>query len=339
MTAQKTRGKRAVNVKRKLTGDAGAEASGSRRATTQTQPESPGRRWRARGLATKGKAASASDTVANGDHRTSDDDFALELHGRQLLWAQHIAAISRPESFESSENNDNAEPEPSPQDDEDITTVEPPDGVGESTAKTSTVKKDGHYVRLTVDWRARTRVRSSLQPPKVHSVRIEVLPGELCAQFISRMVQLPPGAAYRDTHLNWGTFTIPPLKEMHLLRLGSWVFDTRAANPPEAVLSVPVGTVLTHPALVEAAGPNYLAMQTNLSAGIAAAPESEHADVKLRLPDPNDDGFLAEWAGDVFTVGADGEGASRRPLQSRAPPGTYRSRVYGEDSSRARRGK
>ena len=301
-TARKTRGKRAVHVKRKLAGDAGAEASGSRRATTRTQPESPGRRWRARGSATKRKAASASDTVANGDHRTSEDDFALELHGRQLLWAQHIAAISAPESFESSENNDDAEPEPSPEDNEDITTVEPPDGVGESTAKTSTVEKDGHYVRLTVDWRARTRVRSSLQPPKVHSVRIEVLPGELCAQFISRMVQLPPGAAYRDTHLSWGTFTIPPLKEMHLLRLGSWVFDTRAANPPEAVLSVPVGTVLTHPALVEAAGPNYLAMLSkDYSAGIVAAPESEHADVKLRLPDPNDDGFLAEWAGDVFT--------------------------------------
>lgn len=302
MKAQKTREKRAMNAKRKLAGDAGAEASGSKRAKTQTHPESPCRRWRTRGVATSRKAADASETVANGDHRTSDDDFALELHGRQLLWAQHIAATSGPQSSENSENNDDdAEPEPSPEDDKDITTMEPPDGVGKSTAETTTVEKDGGYVRLTVDWRARTRVRSSLQPPKVHSVRVEVLPGELCAQFISRMVQLPPGAAYRDTQLSWGSFTIPPLQMMHRLRLGSWVFDTRAATPPEAVLSVPVGTVLTHPALVEAAGPNYLGMLSGLSAGIAAAPASEHADAKRGLPDPNDDRFLAEWAGDVFT--------------------------------------
>ena len=183
------------------------------------------------GVATSRKAADASETVANGDHRTSDDDFALELHGRQLLWAQHIAATSGPQSSESENNDDDAEPEPSPEDDKDITTMEPPDGVGKSTAETTTVEKDGGYVRLTVDWRARTRVRSSLQPPKVHSVRVEVLPGELCAQFISRMVQLPPGAAYRDTQLSWGSFTIPPLQMMHRLRLGSWVFDTRAATP------------------------------------------------------------------------------------------------------------
>ena len=197
--------------------------------------ESPGRRWRAPGSATKRKAASASDTVANGDHRTSEDDFALELHGRQLLWAQHIAAISAPESFESSENNDDAEPEPSPEDNEDITTVEPPDGVGESTAKTSTVEKDGHYVRLTVDWRAR-----ALEFAAAFNL-LRCTPSgskfflESCALSSSLAWFSCPRARLTETRISAGApLRIPPLKEMHLCGLGELgSLIPEPLNPPK----------------------------------------------------------------------------------------------------------
>lgn len=109
-------------------------------------------------------------------------------------------------------------------------------------------------VNLTVNWKARTRSRSDRQPPSIKSVTVDVHPGEISARFISRMVQMPPGGKYNDTQLNWGSFVLQPTQVMEEFYDGSWLLNLRSDPPPELVLVLPVGSLLVHPALCEAAG-------------------------------------------------------------------------------------
>jgi hypothetical protein len=116
-------------------------------------------------------------------------------------------------------------------------------------------------VNLTVNWQARTRIRSGMQPLSVKLVTVDVHPGEIAARFISRMVQMPPGGAYNDTQLNWGSFVLQPTQVMETFYIGTWVLNLRSDPPPELVLVLPVGSLLVHPALCDAAGWRFSVMR------------------------------------------------------------------------------
>lgn len=132
-------------------------------------------------------------------------------------------------------------------------------------------------VNLTVNWKARTRSRSDMQPPSVKIVTVDVYPGEICARFISRMVQMPPGGAYNDTQLSWGSFVLQPTQVMEEYYNGSWVLNLRSEPPPELVLVLPVGSLLVHPALCNAAGWRFCVLLRPMPpAAAGGAEELEH---------------------------------------------------------------
>ncbi|EEH54567.1 uncharacterized protein MICPUCDRAFT_48057 [Micromonas pusilla CCMP1545] len=191
----------------------------------------------------------------------SKNELTPEQLARQLLWAQYVAATSAvdvslldsppPTSLVDATSRRGARKSPT-------------DRSAAARAKTSPIEGKGRgdsadapgtgRVSLTVQWRARTRVRSDLQPPSVKSVTVNIEPGEMCARFLSRVVQMPPGAAYNQTQLAWGSMVLPPTQVLETYKNGGWSIDVHGKKPPELTLVVPVGTLLLHPGLCKAAG-------------------------------------------------------------------------------------
>tara|TARA_B110000977_G_scaffold3997_1_gene5578 strand:+ start:26574 stop:28811 length:2238 start_codon:yes stop_codon:yes gene_type:complete len=184
-------------------------------------------------------------------------DIERKRRGREIMWAQHLAA--QREAEESSESDDDDAVDV---DDAKYVSDAEPSVAGTASAPSSPkvaqpkeVPVDGGRVLLTVCWRARTRARSGVQPTPVVSVPVAVVPGETCMRFITRMITMPPGGVYiRDTQLSWGDCVLDPLQMLDGAQTGAWRLDLRSKTPQELTLRVPVGSTLANGKLREAAG-------------------------------------------------------------------------------------
>ena len=258
---------------------------------------SPTRRWRTRRLA-------GDDLERRFSAKTSPpEEAALDKHARLLLWAQRVAAEKEDE--ESDEEGDSAAgagdgSEPSEADVAVPTREVPrerPEGAVEKGGAWGEDAGDGPAapgaesesyagrVRLTVDWRGRTRVRSGHRPAATAGVEIPLEPGETCAAFVSRIVEMPLGVGdpSADTQLSWGNHVVASGTPMHKISISAnWRLDPRAATPPDLTLSVPVGAVLTHPAL--------RGQESGVSAARYVRAESASA-----VGAGADDALMAEW--------------------------------------------
>ena len=248
---------------------AGEARSDEDEATRKTRQKRRERRERREAEAYQDRIANASRPLTAADR---------ERRGREVQYAQRLAARRDAEASDADDAAGDASdvaatasrPTSPPSASDDRQTEKGDGSTGATMAgtrrtddRTKTSERDpkeapslvAGRVRLTVCWRARTRARSSAQPTPVSSVLVDVLPGETCMRFVERVVHMPPGGVYvRDTQLSWGDCILDPARDLAGARAGSWALDLRREPPCDLVLRVPVGAVLAHRALREAAG-------------------------------------------------------------------------------------
>ena len=286
---------------------------------------SPTRRWRTRRLA-------GDDLERRFSAKTSPpEEAALDKHARLLLWAQRVAAEKEDE--ESDEEGDSAAgagdgSEPSEADVAVPTREVPrerPEGAVEKggawgedagtwpAAPGAESESYAGRVRLTVDWRGRTRVRAR-PPPRGDGGRRDSSRArrDVRAAFVSRIVEMPLGVGdpSADTQLSWGNHVVASGTPMHKISISAnWRLDPRAATPPDLTLSVPVGAVLTHPAL--------RGQESGVSAARYVRAESSSA-----VGAGADDALMAEWRaarGAMLALGASGLPAGGPTSRCRTP--------------------
>jgi ribosomal protein S27E len=96
-------------------------------------------------------------------------------------------------------------------------------------------------VMLTVLWRGRTRNRNGIC---IDSVPIELFPNELCASLVMRIATVPE-CDIKGVQLSWCGAVLPEMQVIESFSVNGWplVFDDEK-QPPELLLSLPVGSVL-----------------------------------------------------------------------------------------------
>ena len=192
------------------------------------------------------------------------EESVRKQQARQLLWAQRVVSgLDNPDAASPSTSHPSASSSCVPNDGSNVTTsvsvldakaAHVPAVVKRALAQQRNNVEGIPQINITIKWQARTRVRSGMQPPIVKSTTMEVYPREMVSSFIKRLVHMPPGGSWDDTRLSWGSIVLKPSQVMEDFYYGSWVLNVRSDPPPELMLVVPVGTLLLHPVLCEAAG-------------------------------------------------------------------------------------
>jgi len=119
----------------------------------------------------------------------------------------------------------------------------------------STASRPG-AVFVRVEWVSKTRSRShqtaGAGPASSGDARVAL--SETCTvkALIDACVQLPPGVDMRDgTTLRWGNTLLENERAVHGTEDSGWVVDVFADDPVRLTLTVPPGTLVRHPALVQ----------------------------------------------------------------------------------------